>query len=333
MFSTALPLIAGWAEGPDDVLIRFDAMPDMPSMLILQLSDVCKSYDKFMAVDRLSLEIVPGTMYGLLGPNGAGKTSAIRMMVGITMPDSGVVRLFGEKFQRKHLERVGYLPEERGLYPKMKVLEQLIFLGEIHGLSADDARRRALAWGERIDIAQHFEKKTQELSKGMQQKIQFIASLLHDPEFIIMDEPFSGLDPVNARMLEDELLRLRKEGRTVLFSTHRMEQVEKLCDNICLINQGRSVLQGDLKEVKSRYGKNTVQIAFADENDGRFLKDAPAVTRLDRYEGYVQVKLEHGADPQALLRSAAEGARLTKFEVKEPSLEEIFIEVVGKTDA
>jgi ABC-2 type transport system ATP-binding protein len=302
-------------------------------MFTVQLCGVTKTYDEFVAVDDLSLEIAPGTMFGLLGPNGAGKTSAIRMMVGITMPDSGTVRMFNQEFQRTLLQRVGYLPEERGLYPKMKVVEQLVFIGEIHGLSAPEARRRALHWGERIDIAQHFEKKTNELSKGMQQKIQFIATLLHDPEFIIMDEPFSGLDPVNARLLEDELLRLRKEGRTILFSTHRMDQVEKLCDNICLINKGRAVLKGNLKEVKSRYGKNTMQLAFTDGGNTAFLSQTPMVSRLEHYEGYVRVKLAQGADPQELLRSALGHAPLSKFELMEPSLEEIFIELVGKTDA
>jgi len=302
-------------------------------MFTVQLCGVTKTYDDFVAVDDLSLEIAPGTMFGLLGPNGAGKTSAIRMMVGITMPDSGTVRMFNQEFQRTLLQRVGYLPEERGLYPKMKVLEQLVFIGEIHGLTAGDARRRALNWGERIDIAQHFEKKTNELSKGMQQKIQFIATLLHDPEFIIMDEPFAGLDPVNARLLEDELLRLRKDGRTILFSTHRMDQVEKLCDNICLINKGKAVLKGNLKEIKARYGRNTMQLAFTESGNAAFLSQTSMVSRLDHYEGYVRVKLAEGADPQELLRSALGHAPVSKFELMEPSLEEIFIELVGKTDA
>ena len=227
-------------------------------MYTVELKNVRKAYDKFVAVDDLSFNIAPGTMFGLLGPNGAGKTSTIRMMIGITMPDSGEIRIFGQPFTREALKRVGYLPEERGLYPKMQVLEQLIFIGELHDLSAAEAKRRAIVWGERLEIAGSYQKKTNELSKGMQQKIQFIATLLHDPEFIIMDEPFSGLDPVNSKLLEDVLIDLRKQGKTILFSTHRMEQVEKLCDSICLVNKGKAVLEGELREVKSRYGKNHV---------------------------------------------------------------------------
>src|SRR5438270_6934003 len=183
-------------------------------MYTLELKNVRKSYGKFVAVDDLSFNIEAGTMFGLLRPNGAGKTSTIRMMIGITMPDSGEVRMFGEPFRREFLKRIGYLPEERGLYPKMKVVEQLVFIGELHGLSAAEARRRALSWGERLDIATSFQKKTNELSKGMQQKIQFIATLLHDPEFIIMDEPFSGLDPVNTKLMEDVLLDLSRQAKT-----------------------------------------------------------------------------------------------------------------------
>jgi ABC-2 type transport system ATP-binding protein len=297
------------------------------------LNKVRKAYGTFVAVDDLSFTIAKGTMFGLLGPNGAGKTSTIRMMIGITMPDSGEVRMFGEAFDRKQLQRIGYLPEERGLYAKMKVADQLAWFGQLHGLSATDARQRSLAWGERLDIASAFEKKTNELSKGMQQKIQFIATLLHEPEFIIMDEPFAGLDPVNARLLEDELTRLRGEGRTILFSTHRMDQVEKLCDSICLVNRGKAVLQGDLREIKSRYGRGTVQIALDNGADSSFLSSSALVSSVNRYEGYIEVKLAQGADSQLLLHTVADRTRINKFELMEPSLEEIFIDVVGKDDA
>src|SRR5438105_7433757 len=252
-------------------------------MYTVELNNVRKAYDKFVAVDDLSFNIEPGTMFGLLGPNGAGKTSTIRMMIGITMPDSGEVKMLGKPFTRDVLKRIGYLPEERGLYPKMQVLEQLVFIGQLHDLSAAEARRRAISWGERLDIASSYQKKTNELSKGMQQKIQFIATLLHDPEFIIMDEPFSGLDPVNSKLLEDVLIDLRKQGKTILFSTHRMEQVEKLCDSICLVNKGKAVLAGELREVKSRYGKNHVEISFEDSNDGSFLNGDPLIQSVDRY--------------------------------------------------
>ncbi|HUQ49926.1 MAG TPA: ATP-binding cassette domain-containing protein [Terriglobales bacterium] len=304
-------------------------------MNTLELNKVRKSYDKFVAVDDLSFNIKPGTMFGLLGPNGAGKTSTIRMMIGITYPDSGSVNMFGEPFRREHLQRVGYLPEERGLYPKMKVLDQLVFFGELHGLTRSDARTRANAWGERMDIAPSFGKKNNELSKGMQQKIQFIATLLHDPEFIIMDEPASGLDPVNAKLLEDVLLELNREGKTILFSSHRMDQVEKLCDSICLVNKGKAVLQGDLREIKGRYGRNTVEVAFEDNGnfDPSFLQGNPLVQSMNLYEGHLHLQLAPGADSQHLLRTVAERSRLNRFEVMAPSLEEIFIDVVGKANA
>ena len=301
-------------------------------MNTIELRKVRKAYDKFIAVDNLSFSIAQGTMFGLLGPNGAGKTSTIRMMIGITLPDSGEVFIFGEPFKRELLKRIGYLPEERGLYPKMKVIDQLTFIGELHGLSTHDAKHRAQQWGERLDIAHAYQKKTQELSKGMQQKIQFISTLLHDPEFIIMDEPSSGLDPVNARLLEDTLIDLRKEGRTVLFSTHRMEQVEKLCDNICLVNKGQAVLKGNLREIKKRYGHNRVQIAFDGQQDGHFLHGHPLAKKVDPYEGYISVELAPGADAQQLLKEVTAQSAVSRFEVMEPSLEEIFIDVVGKTN-
>jgi ABC-2 type transport system ATP-binding protein len=302
-------------------------------MNTIELRKVRKAYDKFVAVDDLSFSIAQGTMFGLLGPNGAGKTSTIRMMIGITLPDSGEVFIFGQPFKRELLKRIGYLPEERGLYPKMKVIDQLTFIGELHGLSTHDAKHRAQQWGERLEIAHAYQKKTQELSKGMQQKIQFISTLLHDPEFIIMDEPASGLDPVNARLLEETLLELRREGRTILFSTHRMDQVEKLCDNICLVNKGQAVLQGNLKEIKKRYGHTRVQIAFEGQENGLFLKGHPLTSSVEPNESYVSVELAAGANPQELLRVAAAQAPITRFELMEPSLEDIFIDVVETVDA
>ena len=304
-------------------------------MNTVELNKVCKTYDKFVAVDSLTFNIGHGKMFGLLGPNGAGKTSTIRMMIGITMPDTGSVTLFGQNFDRSLLKRVGYLPEERGLYPKMKVIDQLVFMGEIHGLSAFDAKKRAQSWGERLEIAHAYDKKTQELSKGMQQKIQFIATLLHEPELIIMDEPASGLDPSNARLLEDVLNDLRKQGRTILFSSHRMDQVEKLCDDICLINKSKSVLQGNLKEIKASYGKNTLEIWFAADNtgDASYLQTMTGVTHFEENAGHCRLKLTPGTDPHPILKMVTERSRITKFEVVEPSLEDIFIEVVGRSDA
>jgi ABC-2 type transport system ATP-binding protein len=300
-------------------------------MNTIELNKVRKTYDHFVAVDDLSFNIVQGAVFGLLGPNGAGKTSTIRMMIGITAPDSGSINVFGQSFNRKALHSIGYLPEERGLYKKMKVLDQLIFLGELHGLSAAAAREKSLSWCERLEISGWLQKKVEELSKGMQQKIQFAATLLHDPDFIIMDEPFGGLDPVNSALLKDVLLDLKKQGKTILFSTHRMDQVEKLCDSICLINRGKAVLQGQLKDIKAEYGKSNVQIEY--DGDGAFLKQNNLVKAYNNYGNYVEVRLAPGADSQQLLRMVAEHSHVNKFEVMEPSLEEIFIEVVGKTNA
>lgn len=297
-------------------------------MYTLELRTIRKSYDQFVAVDDLSLAIAAGQIYGLLGPNGAGKTSSIRMMIGITYPDSGEVRMFGEPLQRAHLRRIGYLPEERGLYKKMKILDQLSLLGQLKGLSAQQATERAKHWCDRLEISGWLDKKVEDLSKGMQQKIQFIAALLHDPGFIIMDEPFAGLDPANTVLLKDVLLELKQAGKTILFSTHRMDQVERMCDSICLVNHGKAVLQGELKQVKAGYGRHNVQLAY--EGDDSFLRNSALVAAANNYGNYVEVKLQPGADAQELLHLAASQASITRFELMEPSLEEIFIDVVGK---
>ena len=296
-------------------------------MSIVELNKIRKVYDTKVAVEGLSLSIGAGTMFGLLGPNGSGKTSSIRMMIGMTVPDSGSVSLFGKPFDRSSLHRVGYLPEERGLYKKMKVLDQLIFLGQLHGLSEATARSRSLAWCERMEITEAIDKKTEELSKGMQQKIQFIAALLHEPELIIMDEPFSGLDPVNATLLMDTLVSLRGEGKAILFSTHRMDQVEKLCDSIALISRGQLLLSGSMREVKSAYPRNRVQVVFS--GDDSFLKHA-GVVEAKNYSGIAELKLTDEAAAQQVLATAlGRGTAISKFEVMEPTLEEIFIERVG----
>ena len=295
-------------------------------MPIVQLNHIRKVYDTKVAVADLSFTIEPGTMFGLLGPNGSGKTSSIRMMIGITVPDSGSVSLFDRPFTRKVLARVGYLPEERGLYKKMNVLDQLVFLGQLHGLSASVATARARRWCERLHIAEAIPKKTEDLSKGMQQKIQFIATLLHEPDLILMDEPFSGLDPVNAVLLMDTLAELRREGKAILFSTHRMDQVEKLCDTICLVDKGQAVLSGTMREVKSRYPRNSVTIQY--EGSDAFLQ-FPGIAGSRSFPGSSEIELKPGASAQDLLHLAAANANIYKFELAEPSLEEIFIQTVG----
>jgi len=300
-------------------------------MPVVELAGVTKAYESKLAVNNLSLSIDAGQMFGLLGPNGAGKTSSIRMMMGITIPDSGRVNLFGKPFERKSLERVGYLPEERGLYRKMKVLEQLVFFGQLHGVDAEDARKRAIDWARRMEIADALEKKTEELSKGMQQKIQFIATLLHDPGLIVMDEPFSGLDPVNAVLVERTLLELKDRGKAILFSTHRMEQVEKLCDSICLINNGQAVLAGKVREIKGRYERDHVIVEF--EGSADFLGSAE-IAEAKNFSGHAEIRLHPHGDAQKLLHEASAVATIYRFELVEPSLEEIFIRTVGgKADA
>ena len=295
-------------------------------MPVVQLAGVTKAYENKVAVSNLSLSIEAGQMFGLLGPNGAGKTSSIRMMMGITVPDSGQVNLFDKPFVRKSLERVGYLPEERGLYKKMKVLDQLVFFGQLHGLSAEEATRRATSWAKRMEIAESLGKKTEELSKGMQQKIQFIATLLHEPGLIVMDEPFSGLDPVNAVLMERTLLELKDQGKAILFSTHRMDQVEKLCDSICLINNGQAVLKGNLREIKATYERNRVIVEF--QGSSAFLNSAE-IAEAKNFSGHAEIKLKPNGDAQQLLHEAAAAATIYRFELVEPSLEEIFIQTVG----
>jgi ABC-2 type transport system ATP-binding protein len=295
-------------------------------MPVVELASVTKAYESKVAVRELSLKIEAGQMFGLLGPNGAGKTSSIRMMMGITMPDAGRVELFGEAFKRQSLDRVGYLPEERGLYKKMKVIDQIVFFGQLHGMKAEEAATRAKHWAEKLEISGALQQKTQELSKGMQQKIQFISTILHDPGLIVMDEPFSGLDPVNAALLEQTLLELKDQGKAILFSTHRMDQVEKLCDEICLVNNGAAVLGGRVREIKSRYERNRVIVEF--EGSADFLK-SEEIAEANNYAGHAQIKLKPHGDAQKLLHEAAAAATIYRFEVVEPSLEEIFIQAVG----
>ena len=297
----------------------------------LELNQVSKSFDEFVAVDRLSFAIREGEIFGLLGPNGAGKTTSIRMMIGITIPDSGSIQAFGRPLSRQLLDRIGYLPEERGLYKKMKVLENLVFLAGLKGIAPTEATRRVEQWLERLELANWKNAKVEELSKGMQQKVQFIAAVLHDPDFMILDEPFSGLDPASALVLKDVLLDQKKKGKTILFSTHRMDTVERLCDSICLVNHGRSVLSGGLREVKARYGRSNVQLEY--EGTLPLLEDRSRVASYNDYGNYVELRPADGTDAQQLLRAAMETARIRRFEMVEPSLEEIFIATVEEGKA
>jgi ABC-2 type transport system ATP-binding protein len=293
------------------------------------METVTKTFDEFVAVDRLSFSIREGEIFGLLGPNGAGKTSSIRMMIGITAPDSGSIRLFGHPLSREGVDRVGYLPEERGLYKKMKIMENLVFLARLKGIATAEAKRRANQWLERLDLGGWANARLEELSKGMQQKVQFIAAVLHQPDFMILDEPFSGLDPASSLALKDALLDLKRQGKTILFSTHRMDTVERLCDSICLINHGRSVLLGALREIKAGYGRSSVQLEY--EGELPLLHDPALVASFNDFGNYVELRIAPGAEPQRLLETAMRTARICRFEIVEPSLEEIFIDTVENT--
>ncbi len=295
----------------------------------LSVERVSKKFDEFVAVDDLSLTARRGRIFGLIGPNGAGKTTTIRMIVGITAPDSGRIEMFGRPFTPELRERIGYLPEERGLYKRMKVGEQLRFFGVLKGMEPRAADRSADRWLERLKLAEWKQHKTDELSKGMQQKIQFVATVLHDPELLILDEVFSGLDPVNAELLIGVLLELRAQGKTIIFSTHMMEQAEKLCDDICLINRARKVLDGSLREVKSSFGRNSVALR-ADVADEK-LKNSPHVAGVKSYGDYDEVLLKEGADAQVFLHELiAAGVRVERFEQTELSLHDIFVRKVGE---
>jgi ABC-2 type transport system ATP-binding protein len=297
-------------------------------MNALTVECVTKRFGDFTAVDCLSLQVPSGAVFGLLGPNGAGKTTTIRMSMGIILPDSGSVSIFGSAFDVRSKERVGYLPEERGLYKKMKVADTMRFLCEIKGVSSRLAKESASYWLDRLGLTEWAQASVQDLSRGMQQKLQFITTIIHDPDLIVLDEPFTGLDPINTAVIKDVMLELnKKKGKTIILSTHLMEQVEKMCDSICLINRGKKVLDGALSEVKGRYGHNTVVIEY--DGDSGFLEELPGVEKIDNYGKYVELGLVEGASHQAVLREAVRNVDVRRFELVEPSLNDIFIEIVG----
>jgi ABC-2 type transport system ATP-binding protein len=297
-------------------------------MKAIEVENISKQYGSFYAVKDLSFDVPKGSVYGLLGPNGAGKTTTIRMIMNVIIPDQGSIRVLGEKMSEKMKARIGYLPEERGLYPKMKVGEQLVFLSDLKGFRGQEAKKNIDTWIERFDLSKWKEKKAEELSRGMQQKVQFIATVVHKPELIILDEPFSGLDPVNTKLLKDIMLEMKGEGVTIIFSTHRMEQVEMICDNICLINKAQSVLKGNLSEIKRNYGKNMIILEY--DGDGRRIRDYSDIEKIDDYGKYMEIKLKDRADPQEFLAFLAGKVRVDRFEIKEPTLNAIFIDKVGE---
>ncbi|MFT3744738.1 MAG: ATP-binding cassette domain-containing protein [Pyrinomonadaceae bacterium] len=294
----------------------------------LRVDNVTKRFGDYTAVQDLSFDIRAGRVFGFLGPNGAGKTTTIRMIVGITAPDEGKIELFGEHMSAKLQDRIGYLPEERGLYKKMKIVDQLRYFAALKDVPASVADKRIDQWLERMGLSEWKNKKTTDLSKGMQQKIQFISTVLHDPDLLILDEPFSGLDPVNVEFMIEVLAEFRQKQKTIIFSTHLMETAERLCHDIILINKSRKVVGGSLREVKESYGKDL--IALRATGAETVLADRSLVGTAVSHSDEVEIELASGANAQDLLKKLVDsGASITKFERIEPSLNDIFIDQIG----
>jgi ABC-2 type transport system ATP-binding protein len=297
-------------------------------MSVVEVSGVTKRFGEFTAVDHVSFTVEPGRIFGILGPNGAGKTTTIRMMNHITIPDEGEIRIQGVLAGPGTQPRIGYLPEERGLYRKMKVGEHLVYLARLKGMNPDAAKTALRYWLERFEAIDWIRKEVGELSKGMQQKIQFIATVAHDPDLYIFDEPFSGLDPINSELLKNVILELKSKGKTILFSTHRMEQVEQMCDDIVLYNQGRTILTGSVNEIKRSFGKNTVVLEF--DGDASFLDKVPGIRFNNRSNRFAEFTLEDDSQTRHILAQALESLDVHRFERVFPSLHEIFIQSVKK---
>ena len=301
---------------------------------ILEVKNVVKQYGDYVALNSVSLSIPKGSIYGLLGPNGAGKTSLIRIINQITLPDSGEVLLDGEKLQPHHIQQIGYLPEERGLYKSMKVGEQCLYLAQLKGLSKKEAKVQLDYWFEKLDIKGWWNKKIEELSKGMAQKIQFVVCVLHQPKLLIFDEPFSGFDPVNANIIKDEILSLKEKGTTIIFSTHRMESVEELCDHIALIHKSNKLIEGKLEEVKRQYRSNSFEVGILTDNIEGLMYDltqkftvGPANFKSLNQELKLEIQLGTGT-PNELLQVLTQRGQVTHFVEKIPSVNDIFIKTV-----
>lgn len=302
------------------------------SNVTLRVKNVSKRFGDFTAVEDLSFDVRSGRVFGFLGPNGAGKTTTIRMIVGITVPDEGSIELFGKRISSNLQNRIGYLPEERGLYKKMKVVDQLRYFAELKGVSSAIAEKKIDFWLERMGLGEWKKKKTTDLSKGMQQKIQFISTVLHDPDLLILDEPFSGLDPINVEFLIEVISEFKTQAKTIIFSTHLMETAEKLCNDIILINKAKKVVGGSLREVKESYGKNL--IALRGENFGDVLEDSSLVSKVVTHSDELEIHLADGIKSREVLKKLIDkGAAISRFEEIEPSLNDIFIEQVKGTDA
>ncbi|MFH4966097.1 ATP-binding cassette domain-containing protein [Gaetbulibacter sp. M235] len=302
---------------------------------ILEVQDVTKNYGSFTALNKASISVPKGSIYGLLGPNGAGKTTLIRIINQITMPDSGKVFLDGEPLNGSHIKDIGYLPEERGLYKSMKVGDQALYLAQLKGLSHKEAKEKLKYWFDRLEIGDWWNKKIQELSKGMAQKIQFVVTVLHEPKLLIFDEPFSGFDPINANLIKDEILKLREDGATVIFSTHRMESVEELCDDIALINKSNKILDGRLIDIKRQYKTNTYEVGILSNQKGALEKElankfqiSPASFKTLGEELKLNIKLSEGEKPNELLSFLCNNGEVSHFVELIPSVNDIFIQTV-----
>jgi len=292
----------------------------------ITLREVTKRFGETTVVDHVSFEVPEGSIFGFLGPNGAGKTTTIRMIIDIIAPDSGQIQVLGQQITSQLQRRIGYLPEERGLYNKRKISDQLIFFGQLKGLPKSEASRQIDIWLEKLELSEYRERTPGELSKGMRQKIQFIAAVLHDPEVLILDEPFSGLDPISVSLLKDVILDMKRRGRTIIFSTHQMEQVEQLCDEVCLINHGTRVLGGTLHDVKQHFKHNIALLEYGGSDS--FL-ESDLIRRINRHQDHVEILLNDPIDAQEVLRGAlSRGVVVHRFQMVEPSLNDIFIETV-----
>ncbi|MCF7921027.1 MAG: ATP-binding cassette domain-containing protein [Candidatus Cloacimonetes bacterium] len=295
-------------------------------MSVIEVKHVNKNFGDLKAVQDISFNIDEGSVFGFLGPNGAGKTTTIRMIMNIIIPDSGEIRVMGEKDMRVINNQIGYLPEERGIYRKMILNEVLLFLAELKMMKLKAAQQAVDYWLERFNLMDWKKKKVEELSKGMQQKLQFIATIMFDPSLIILDEPFLGLDPINVNLIKNTIVDLKKQGKTIIFSTHSMESAERLCDEIFLINKGRKVLSGQLSKVKESFGKRNIQLQY--EGTHHFLEASTLIDRYDDFGKYTEVQLRPDVDPQDFLKEIIPQVQIRRFEIMEPSLNDIFIESV-----
>jgi ABC-2 type transport system ATP-binding protein len=297
---------------------------------MLRVSGLRKDFATVRAVDGVSFEVKRGEIFGLLGRNGAGKTTTIRCVLNILRPDAGEVLFDGLPFSNETRNLVGYLPEERGLYRKSKLLDTILYFAGLRGMNPRQARAEAGRWLAHFSLQEYAHRKVEELSKGNQQKVQFIVAVIHDPQCIVLDEPFSGLDPVNQILLKDILLDLKRRGKAIIFSTHQMDQAERLSDSLCLIEQGRVVLSGTVGDVKKRYGANSIHLEY--EGDGSFMRMLPGVKNALQYENSAELELDEGADPQRILSSLVGKVEIRKFELREPSLHSIFLRTVGSRE-